>query len=98
MAVRPLAPYRPSRSRRRHLERAGVVMCTQLHATARQQPAPGRLIYLYVKLFVIFSSAAQGDPVFETFAAVSTIGFIIVFVALFQANRAASRSEDNAGN
>jgi len=36
--------------------------------------------------------------VFETFAAVSTIGFIIVFVALFQANRAASRSEDNAGN
>jgi hypothetical protein len=36
--------------------------------------------------------------VFETFAIVSTIGFIIVFVALYQANRAASRSEENSGN
>jgi hypothetical protein len=64
------------------------------HARRRRGAITPRLIYLYVKLF----ESRQGDPVFETFAIVSTIGFIIVFVALYQANRAASRSEENSGN
>ena len=34
---------------------------------------------------------------FETFAVVSTLGCIVIFVALFQANRA-SRDEQNSGH
>jgi hypothetical protein len=36
--------------------------------------------------------------VFETFAFVSTIGFIVVFVALFQADRASRNTHDSAGD
>jgi hypothetical protein len=34
---------------------------------------------------------------FELFAVVSTIGFIVVFVALLQADRASRRNDDASG-
>jgi tetratricopeptide (TPR) repeat protein len=51
------------------------------------------LIYLYVKVF----TPRPGEPVFETFAVVSTIGCIVIFVALIQANRA-HKDEPNSGH
>jgi hypothetical protein len=45
---------------------------------------------LYVK---VFTPQLPGVSVFETFAAVSTIGFIVVFVFLFQADRRSRREQ-----
>ena len=44
-----------------------------------------------------FRSACLGVTVFETMAFVSTVGFLVVFVVLFQKERASRKEEENAG-
>jgi hypothetical protein len=47
-------------------------------------------------LYAKVSTNLTGEPVFETFAVVSTIGCVVIFVALYQANR--SSDQQDKGN
>lgn len=48
---------------------------------------------MYVK-----SSAPAGDPVFETIAFLSTLAFVVVFVALLQMDRASRRGDESGSD